>query len=81
MTLNELLDVYDYNRESETQYIQICRPNSNWDDYDQVLTSSALLCPFGNAEVNEIGAVGEDVIRVDIDWTGLFTLKKDGDHT
>ena len=79
MTLNELLDVYDYNRESETQYIQICRPNSNWDDCDQVLTSSALLCPFGNAKVNEIGAVGEDVIRVDIDWTGLFTLKKDGD--
>lgn len=77
MTLNELLDVYDYNRESQTEYIQICRPDGNWDDCDQVSTSSALLCPFGNAKVNEIGAVGENIIRVDIDWTGLFTLKKE----
>ena len=77
MTLNELLDVIDYNRESEYEKIQICRPDANWDDCDEVLTSSALLCPFGNAKVNSIGAVNENVIRVDIDWTGLFTLKKE----
>lgn len=81
MTLNELLDVYDYNRESKTEYIQICRPDGNWDDFDEVLTSSALLCPFGNAKVECIGAVAENCIRVDIDWTGLFTLKKEEDDT
>ena len=74
MTLNELLDVIDYNRESETQKIQLCRPGANWEDCDEVSTSSALLCPFGNAKVKEIGAIDEDVIRVDIDWTGLFTI-------
>lgn len=81
MTLNELLDVIDYNRESTYEKIQICRPDSNWDDCDEVLTSSALLCPFGDANVNEIGAVGENIIRVDIDWTGPFTLKKEEDDT
>ena len=80
MTLNELLDVIDYNRDSETQHIQICRPNSDWDDCDEVATSSALLCPFGNAKVKEIGAVDVDCIRIDIDWTGLFTLKEEGDQ-
>lgn len=74
MTLNELLDVVDYNRESEKERIQICRPDANWDEYDEVVTGSALLCPFGNAKVLELGAIKEDVIRVAIDWTGLFTL-------
>ena len=79
MTLNELLDVIDYNRDSTTEKIQICKPDSDWDDCDEVATSSALLCPFGNARVKEIGAVDENVIRVSIDWTGLFTLKEEGD--
>jgi hypothetical protein len=80
ITLNDLLDLIDYNRESETEKIQICRPDSDWDDCDEVGTSSALLCPFGNAEVKCIGAVDENVIRVDIDWTGLFTLGKEAPH-
>lgn len=75
MTLNELLDVIDYNRDSELEKVQICRPDSDWDDCDEVGTNCALLCPFGNARVKCIGAVAENVIRVEIDWTGLFTLK------
>lgn len=81
MTLNELLDVIDYNRELSTQKIQLCRPNADWDDYDEVAISSALLCPFGNAKVKEIGAIEADVIRVDIDWAGLFTLEKPDGNT
>ena len=80
MTLNELLDVIDYNRDSTIEKIQICRPDSDWDDCDEVLTSSALLCPFGNAKIRCIGAVDENVIRVEIDWTGLFTLDKEGEQ-
>lgn len=78
MTLNELLDVIDYNRDSETEKLQIVRPDGDWDDVDEVGTNSALLCPFGNAKVREIGVVCENVIRVGIDWTGLFTLKLKG---
>lgn len=80
MTLNELLDVIDYNRDSTIDKIQICRPNADWDDCDEVLTSSALLFPFGNAKVKCVGAVAEDVIRVEIDWTGLFTLGEEGEQ-
>lgn len=79
MTLNELLDVIDYNRESELERIQICKPDSDWEDFDEVVSSSALLRPFGNAKVRCIGAIAENVIRVEIDWTGLFTLGKEGD--
>lgn len=68
MKLYELLDVYDYNRESETEKIQICRPNSDWDDCDEVFAGSVLLLPLYNAEVKEIGAVDENIIRVDIEW-------------
>ena len=68
MKLYELLDVYDYNRESETHKIQICRPNSDWEDWDEVLAGSVLLLPLYNAKVKEIGAVDEDIIRVDIEW-------------
>lgn len=68
MKLYELIDVYDYNRESETQKIQICRPNANWEDYDEVMSGSVLLLPLYNAKVLEIGAIDENVLRVDIEW-------------
>lgn len=71
MTLAELLDVYDYNRESETQYIELCRPNSDWDDFDSILSSSCLLVPFLSAKVKCIGTENKNAIRVDIDWDEL----------
>lgn len=77
MTLNELLDAIDYNREFESEKIQIVRPDGDWGDFDEVATCSAMLCPFGNAKVKLIGAICQNVIRVSIDWTGLFTLKQE----
>jgi hypothetical protein len=71
MTLAELLDVYDYNRESETQYIELCRPNSDWDDFDSILSSSYLLVPFLSAKDKCIGTENKNAIRVDIDWDEL----------
>ena len=71
MTLNELIDVIDPNRDSEKEIIQICAPGKDWEDFDEVLTSSVLLCPIGKAKVKTIGAIAEDVIRVDIDWNFL----------
>ena len=68
MKLYELLDVYDYNRESKIQKIQICRPNSDWEDWEEVLAGSVLLLPLYNAKVKDIGAAGENIIRVDIEW-------------
>ncbi len=68
----QLLDAIDYNRDSATEKIQICRPNGDgWDDVDEVSTSSALLLPIYKAEIKEIGAVEENVIRVSIDWDSL----------
>ena len=34
MTLGELIDVYDANRELESQHIELCRPGMNWEDFD-----------------------------------------------
>lgn len=69
MKLYELIDVYDYNRESETKKIQICRPNADdWDDCDEVMAGSALLLPLYNAKVLEVDAIDESVLRVDVEW-------------
>lgn len=69
ITLNDLLDLIDYNRESETEKIQIVGPDDDWNEYDEIRTSSAILFHLGSAKVNEIEAVGNDVIRVGIDWS------------
>lgn len=71
ITLNDLLDLLDYNRESTTERIQICRPDADWDDYDELGTCSPILEPLLDAEVNEIGAISEGVTRVDIDWDSV----------
>ena len=69
--LKQLLDLIDYNRESTTERLQICRPNSDWDDCDDVATGSALLLPLYEAVVKEIEAIEYDVIRISIDWDAL----------
>jgi len=71
MTLGELIDVYDYDRESETQQIELCRPGMNWEDFDSVSTCSCLLIPFYSAQVKCIGTENKNAIRVDIDWDEL----------
>lgn len=68
ITLNDLLDLIDYNRESTAERVQIVGPDDDWDAYDEIRTSSVVLFHLGAAKVNEIEAVGNDVIRVGIDW-------------
>ena len=71
MTLGELIDVYDVNREYEAQQIELCRPGMNWADFDSVSTCSCLLIPFYSAQVKCIGTENKNAIRVDIDWDEL----------
>ncbi len=69
--LKQLLDAMDYNRESTTEKVQICRPNEGWDDYDEVAICSAILLPMYEAEITCMEAIDKDVIRIDIDWEKL----------
>lgn len=69
--LKHLLDLIDYNRESPNERIQVVKPNSDWDEIDEVGTASALLLPLYEAEIKCIEAVEKDIIRVDIDWDKL----------
>ena len=69
ITLDDLLDLIDYNRESTAERIQIVGPDDDWDTYDEVRISSTILFHLGSAKVSEIEAVGNDVIRVGIDWS------------
>ena len=72
----QLLDAIDYNRDSEIEKIQICRPDGDgWDDVDEVGTSSSLLLPIYKAEIQELEAVGKNVVRVSIDWDVLDLYK------
>lgn len=68
MKLFELLNVIDYNRESTVEKIQICRPDGNWDDCDEVSSSSALLIPLYQCKVTCLEAIEQNVIRIDIEW-------------
>lgn len=77
ITLNDLLDLIDYNRESETEKIQIVGPDDDWNEYDEIRTSSVVLLHLGSAKVNEIEAVGNDVIRVGIDWPTVSSSSKE----
>ena len=78
MTLGELIDVIDNDRESELDKIQICRPHENWEDYDEVIASSALLVPLYDCKVKTIEAIEEYTIRVDIDWEHVLSSLKWG---
>lgn len=69
MTLNELLSVIG---SSDSEKIQICRPNSSWNRFDEVSTCSMLLIPLGDSKIKEIEAISKGVIRVSIDWDGIY---------
>lgn len=69
MTLNELLSAIG---SSDSEKIQICRPNSSWNCFDEVGTGSPLLIPLGDSKIKEIEAISKGVIRVSIDWDGIY---------
>ena len=61
MTINELVDYIDVNRESNDEYIEIAGHNNSVTA--TLKTSSEVLEAIGDREVAEIGATGEGVIR------------------
>lgn len=86
MTLCDLIDVYDDDREKLDQFIEICRPGQNWEDFDRVPTCSCLLIPFYSAKIVCIGTENKNSIRVDLDWdelnsrTHIFNWSKEEPH-
>ena len=77
--VKHLIDLIDYNRESETEMVQVCRMGGEWDEVDEVSTASALLVPIYEAPIKYMGAVAENVIRIDIDWDVLDIYGWDDD--
>ena len=47
-----------------SERIQICEPNMYWDNFSEFHVGSQLLKPFADFEVDYIGAIAENVIRV-----------------
>lgn len=69
MTLGELLDAIDYDREYVNEKIQIIAPDGDWDDFDEVSTSSYLLEYIEGKTVKCMAAICAKVIRVELDWS------------
>ena len=74
MTLKELVSAIG---SSNLEKIQICRPNSSWNCFDEVDTSSPLLGFLGNPQIKELEAISRGVIRVSIDWDEVPYIKDD----
>jgi hypothetical protein len=51
----------------------------DWEEYDTACTASALLVPLYEAPIKEIGATGENTIRINIDWDALDIYGWDDD--
>ena len=48
------------------EIIQICEPNMDWDNFFEFHVGSQLLKPFADFEVDCIGAIAENVIRISL---------------
>ena len=71
VTVRDLLDLIDYNRESDIEKIEVCREGGDWNVYDTVSTVSALLIPINFAPIKCMEATDRNTIRIDIDWDVL----------
>ena len=69
MTLSELVNAIG---SSDSEKIQICRPNNSRNCFDEVNTGSPLLIPLGGSKIKELEAISKGVIRVSIDWKGIY---------
>lgn len=77
--VKDLINLIDYNRESERDLIEVCRMSGDWEDYDTMCTSSPLLFPIYEAPIECMGAIKENTIRIDIDWNALDMHRWDDD--
>lgn len=66
MTLNELLNIFD--RDRDELVIQVCEKD-DWEKFDELSSSSNIINTFlGNKKVLCASAIEEDVIRIDLEW-------------
>lgn len=71
MTLRELLDVIDRDRELNCEYLEVCfEEDASWDVFDTVRTASPILDPFCDARITCMGATAKGHIRVSLDRGG-----------
>lgn len=68
MTVKELLDVIDRNRDCDSQIIQVCVRSKDWEDFEVLHTNGTLIDAIADKRIKCMGAIGEDVFRIDIDW-------------
>lgn len=69
MLLEELLNLFDRNREGQLK-VQICKTDI-WDEYDTIYSDSPILEAIEHLYVKTAAAIEEDVIRIEIDWDGV----------
>lgn len=77
--VKDLIDLIDYNRESDTEVIEVCRMGGGWDEFDEASTASALLVPIYEAPIKCMEATAQNTIRIDIDWDALDIYGWDDD--
>ena len=80
VNVKDLIDLIDYNRESETEMIEVVRMGGEWDEVDEASTASALLVPIYEAPIKCMEATAPNVIRIDIDWDVLNIYGWDDDN-
>lgn len=68
ITVKQLLDLIDYNGDGNVK-IQVCTKGGDWEDFDEFRSCSSFLDAIENCTVNEFGAIENNVIRIDIDWS------------
>ena len=65
MTLGEIIDLFDRNRE----YLKLqIGKEDGWKEYDEIYTYNSLLKLLLDKEIKAIEAVDEDTLRVDLKW-------------
>ena len=69
MTIKDLLDVYDKNRDHNDQWIKFV--DGNFETVAKITSGSGLLDPIEDEEIEAIGVYEEDVITV---WMKSKTL-------
>ena len=76
LTVRQLIDLIDYNGDGNVR-IQVCTSDGDWEDFDEFRSCSSFLDAIENCTVNEFGAIDNNVIRIDIDWTEFCKGDKD----
>lgn len=69
ITVKDIIELINPDHIYTDEKVQICRPDEDYECFDELLVTSPILIPLYSATVKTIEMIDKDILRINPDWS------------